>query len=466
MPFDTLNPLAPINIDAIISSNKLLEKAAAEGRDNFPSPEETVSIGDERLVDQIFKEMTTHYFDEASDIVLSRDKYISQGINEAMNAVNACHLLPDQFKHELSRELSQNRATIDVEFQRFKTAKTALRNFREKNGLLERNVVPLTKARIAFKIALLLLIITLEGAINAGLFATNMDGGLLSGFGIALLASALNAGVSFAFGLFLIPYINHKNALLKLGGWIAFACWIAITVVIAFAIAHYRDALQAGDTFEATKVAWTTFSEAPFTLTDFLSWLLWALTLFMGSCAAADGYTFRDPYPGYSKENTKYEEAKKRWDLFLARLQTGFGNLRQKYLKQIDELVAKASNEIISIKDNAQVKQKTLLEFDNACDNAVTTAQTLLQRMRSANVKERTEPAPAFYRDDRTFIFDTKINTSSLEEDNSRIKEVEEQVKATALKAPELHQKILKMNVNLDADQQAELLHALSETNA
>ena len=97
MPFDTLNPLAPINIDAIISSNKLLEKAAAEGRDNFPSPEETVSIGDERLVDQIFKEMTTHYFDEASDIVLSRDKYISQGINEAMNAVNACHLLPDQF---------------------------------------------------------------------------------------------------------------------------------------------------------------------------------------------------------------------------------------------------------------------------------------------------------------------------------------------------------------------------------
>ena len=179
------------------------------------------------------------------------------------------------------------------------------------SAIFARNVVPLTKARIAFKIALLLLIITLEGAINAGLFATNMDGGLLSGFGIALLASALNAGVSFAFGLFLIPYINHKNALLKLGGWIAFACWIAITVVIAFAIAHYRDALQAGDTFEATKVAWTTFSEAPFTLTDFLSWLLWALTLFMGSCAAADGYTFRDPYPGYSKENTKYEEAKK-----------------------------------------------------------------------------------------------------------------------------------------------------------
>ena len=111
-----------------------------------------------------------------------------------------------------------------------------------------------------------------------------------------------------------------------------------------------------------------------------------------------------------------------------------------------------------------------MLEFDNACDNAVTTAQTLLQRMRSANVKERTEPAPAFYRDDRTFIFDTKINTSSLEEDNSRIKEVEEQVKATALKAPKLHQKILKMNVKqlgiLDADQQAELLHALSETNA
>jgi hypothetical protein len=454
------DPLTPLNVDECIATYQLLDKAAEEGKRNYPAPSAQAPIGDERLVNQIFEEATSNFYKYASDVIAEKDSIFNKSATTARDDLEECLLLPEKFEQELSKAVSQNRATIDAEKAKFERASREFEIFQTKNNLLDRNAKKVTSAQRMLKFSLVCLCVVIEGVINAGLFATNLDGGWVAGLLQAMISSSINVLFSYICGYALIPYVNHVFLPKKIFGIFSVVFWACATFVIALAIAHYRDALQTEG--NAAVIAVQTMLENPLGLTDMISWLLFAVTLLMGTFAMFDGYTMRDPYPGYAEATEKMDKARHRWSLYFSAVQDGFNKLRETYLDKLKITKQKAANELANMKAVAQDKQQTLKRYELAIASAPTTCNTLIQRMRSANSKYRTQPEPKYFSEDPDFSFAKEIETPSADKDEQTIREVEEEYRRIEQKSPELALEMLNANKRqagvLDASKQKEMI--------
>ena len=464
--FDALsNPLSPIDVDNTDITNHLSERAAEEGRNNLPAPEETGLWGEEVDVEHIYQQTITGYYDYVDSNIQRSDDQINLGIAEAEKAVNAASLLPTQFEQKLSQEITANRADIDAAKEKFLTAKKQFEDFRAENRLTGRNVKEEPFAWTAVKVALLAFFVIIEGILNASFFSTSLESGLLGGFFQAAIASFVNISVAVFFGYLLFRQHNRVQMFPRILGWLSLFVWVVLAVVIAFGIAHYRDALEAGaalqsgpqvslvagydDLSEASEespavVALRTFIASPFTLHDMMSWLLLALTLVLGTLAFIDGYCFGDPYPGYGAEAKAFNKRKEEWNAFIAAIQADFDRCKQECLDGITQQIDLAVNAVASLYKTANDKRNLLIAYENAKQSAAVAATTLLHRMRTMNRKNRTAPAPLSYSKEHDFKYSKDIATSTFEEDTARIRDVEAKVVSLRDGSTQLKETILR----------------------
>jgi len=193
-----------------------------------------------------------------------------------------------------------------------------------------------------------------ETTVNGILFAGTSEQGLFGGWLEALVLAIANAGAAFLIGYFALPQLNRRSFAAKAGACVFVLAGIAAIFAINLFGAHYRDfrerafndaiatsrpttksaapagavrqglaalpARSANETKDAALPASGTKSteadalrrlvENPFRIEGFSSLFLLIIGLCAALIAAADGYKFDDPIPGYGRRHRSYRRAR------------------------------------------------------------------------------------------------------------------------------------------------------------
>lgn len=223
-------------------------------------------------------------------------------------------------------------------------------------------------------IGVLSVLILVEACLNGVLFAESSDRGLFGGWLEAMVLAITNVGVAFLVGLIVLPQLNRRGILAKAGALVLTLFGAAALVAVNLFGAHYRDFKTATARLEiaaripdaprretstpfagqktvaaeasAVKAHQPAIAEAgtrrsapqeeknkrsemealrkvfqtPFELESFTSLFLLIIGLCAATIAAADGYKFDDPFPGYGKRHRRYAEARSRTAAALGRV--------------------------------------------------------------------------------------------------------------------------------------------------
>ncbi len=212
---------------------------------------------------------------------------------------------------------------------------------------------------------ILSILVLVEACINGVLFAETSDRGLFGGWLEAMALAITNVGVAFLVGSIILPQLNRRSLPAKAAGGLLALAGLAALVAVNLFGAHYRDfkataakaelAAQAvaaprretsapiigqkpasetpgfkappppfpSAAAEAAKRALAEEKgkrsemealrkvfQAPFEIESFTSLFLLIIGLCAATVAAADGYKFDDPCPGYGKRHRRYAEAR------------------------------------------------------------------------------------------------------------------------------------------------------------
>lgn len=392
------NGLFPVIVPEEIDNACHIKKTAQdEGSKELPLTEQISPSGTgEQAIDTEIQRVVTGYHSTALSRVAHLDNFIDSEKTKAQQAASSVRLLPREFNQEISSYIARNQ----IEYQQLKeslcTTRDEYERFRKENNLNRTANIrsPLEKGA---SISIALALIFVEALVNSSLFATNLEGGLIAGFTYASIASILNVMPAFLLGYFSIRNINHvSNKWKGYVGIVFLAFWI---MLIAFSVAHFREALQSVEIELATRQALDSLTTSPFGLIEIQSWMLLAVTFGFALFAAIDGYHFDDPYPGFSAIEIKYLNIKGDWAFCLEERRTYFADLQQRFVKKISETVAFCDSNLVSIEKALQEKMGCLYAYDSALRSADKAYQTLVSLFRSENRKYRTTPAPKYFMD-------------------------------------------------------------------
>ncbi|MBJ7533695.1 hypothetical protein JDN40_06225 [Rhodomicrobium vannielii ATCC 17100] len=200
-------------------------------------------------------------------------------------------------------------------------------------------------------------LILTEAVVNGVLFAGTSEQGLFGGWLEALVLAIANAGAAFLIGYFALPQLNRRSFVARAGAGVFVLAGVAAIFAINLFGAHYRDyrerafadsmtrveasrpppkaaaplgtakqtlvalpakpitetkeaALPPAGSKSAEADALRRLVENPFRIEGFSSVFLLVIGLCAAFIAAADGYKFDDPIPGYGRRHRSYRQAR------------------------------------------------------------------------------------------------------------------------------------------------------------
>lgn len=390
-----------ISPESVAETLNLLDEAKQLGDKNLPASDQSTRFGTaEMKIDTEIQRVVTGYHDRAIHRVETLDENINSELRNTSEEVRKFYALPNQFEQDVADALSDSSEEFNILKQRASQAREEYEAFRKENNL-QRSAEIKSRPWQFFKFFFVVLIVVFEGLVNAALFATNMEGGLLQGFLIAMASSAVNVVLAAFIGYFGVRFINHARRFWL--GWLSLLLVIAEVITVGFLIGHYRDALQlASETDGAISPGILTlqnFTSAPFELADLYSWLLLFLTFLFGFLGCLDGYKFDDPYPGYSKVYKKYRAAAEDFSEFLRVRYEKVLDIKDFYMDLIDKKVVVCNNGLILVDSKMHEKELMLKAYGEALRSADKAFQTLVSLFRSENTKFRQSPAPKYFQE-------------------------------------------------------------------
>lgn len=252
-------------------------------------------------------------------------------------------------------------------------------------------------------ILLALILIVGEAGMNSYLFSKGNEFGLLGGGIAALLFSLVNVAASVLLGYF-AHNANHRNLFWKLLGIGCIVIWIAFALIINLAIAHFRDALEAGATWtSAAEGAVDALFVAPSDLSTIESWLLMAIGILISVLSFSKGWFTDDPYPEYGSIDRAMEDARAEYDGRVQEALDELQGIRDTAIGEFtetNELVKEAVREAVDALYGHTNLSQHLGAFLDQCDLS---AAQLLAIYRDANRQARIEPAPRTFNERHSF---------------------------------------------------------------
>ena len=373
-----------IDIAELSASLKLKEQARRLGSNSIPSSDAQSLTGPEAAIVQKIETYRQGYFDwaVARMNLLNTDLgklHVTSNVNRALNA-------DKEFKRLAETTLSERDADLRALAASARTSQEELGKFRSTHGI-EREARWPSNTKSFMMYSLALVVIVIEGLLNAGFFAHGLDSGLLGGFLTAMASAFVNVSVAFALGKFVICYVHHRNLGIKLFGILATVVALALIVTIGFGIAHYRDALTS-ETAEPAKAAYEAL-RGGLLPRDIMSWGLFALSCFFGLVALFDGYKTDDPYPGYGRISRRTMEVVEDYDAELFHLREELTELKQEALARLDKALKDAQATLAVYETRIDDKDAASLRLETALQDANHSLAALLSEFRTENELHR-----------------------------------------------------------------------------
>ena len=370
--------------------------AKLQARDNKPP-------SDSQHFDANEQKITTFFADKLSTVKQEIYKKVASYDHMAMRVSDITTILAEA--KYASEEFMQNITTFqegakqrikDVKHE-YGVRKNDLDKFKHKNHITREASYPNSKI---LYIGIIMLILLSETSLNAYFFAKGNELGLIGGAAQALIISLINIVFAFFMGGYLVKKLNlvKKTPVLKYGALSALIIGFVAIVFFNLLVGHLR--VQLGIDPDAAYVnAIVTFTQNPFSLNEFDSIILVLVGLLSFLIAFTDFYKMDDEYPQYGELDRKYQDAL-----------MDFSELKEELLHEIESSSSSILNKLETRQMTAKVIMQELMEvpifrqklqdhFKEYYHYLNNTYNAMLNLYREINNDNRTDEAPAYFRD-------------------------------------------------------------------
>jgi hypothetical protein len=383
---------AELDLNALIRNLQLKEDGAQRGKDNQPNGVQTgFDSVEARIATTIQSELSIAHerfarhmraYGERQATLQVHGKFAQLETQAAATRADfAAHVgTGKDLIWKLARDVERRNKELDA--------------FRSENKLRREPQMPESKLLYWGVISILVLI---ESLLNGQLLARGVELGILGGITQALIIAILNVGFGYTAGRYLFTNVNHAHTRRKIGGYASIILWMFIAFAFNLLVAHYRAALGGTNPSEAEKVAISTFTSAPFSISEISGWLLFFLGCSFSLIAAVDGWNMDDPYPGYGHLAQRFDLSLEDYTSQKQELLWGLEEIKNSAIKKIDDLILevdKGATQYRNIKANETrlIEQfNTYVQYLQRCGNE------LLSVYQQANVAARSTPAPEHF---------------------------------------------------------------------
>lgn len=252
------------------------------------------------------------------------------------------------------------------------------------------------RAESFYRYAVLVLLVVIEGALNAVFFAQGISTGLVGGFVYAASLALVNVACAYGYGRWLLPNLNHRHPARKVLGLLALPAALATALLLGLLIAHFRDALGS-NAEDAPRLAIASLRQAPFGLREVHSWALFGVSLLFALVALADSYRLDDPYPGYGALHRRQRLALDDYALELEESRSGLQMLKEQTLAELERDLAEAKATLYGLHESIERKAATEARLRHAVADVDNCLNALLGSFRDLNRLHRQTPAPAYF---------------------------------------------------------------------
>ncbi len=386
-------PFVPVDIDGLARKWKLRDQGEADGRLDLPAPDATALSAAEQKIqvrmtaerDRLAGELIVHL--NAQNEALARldtPMDIAGLRKDCAHAVSQLEQTHVAWKAEIPRLLRRAREA-QAEYCSFRSRHRLDRPARE-------------PGHRGLALALLVLCVVLESALNGFFFAQGSDTGLIGGVAVALSISVVNVlllGMVLGFGP--ARWVHRRNWLLRGAGILILLAGGVLLIVLNAFVGHYRDAFERlGDSVQLDAV-WAHLGGHPFDLARLESWLLFLLGLGFAGIGFVKGYHLDDPYPGYGAVARRWQAAEHEY--LVNR------NLRLEEATAVrDHAIRDIATAIESLRGAAMQREQALgqrarwlADFAAHEEHLAGAANQLLSIWREANRRHRTQPSPKYF---------------------------------------------------------------------
>jgi hypothetical protein len=403
---------------------RLVEEGKRLGEAGLPAPDAKTLSGPEAAIVQRVEKARQDYVDWA----VLRLNVLCQdlGKRNVTQAVNRARQADKEFERKASAALSEQEGMLRRLGETARRLKGELEDFQARHRIAREPNFPSTSGQY-LRVAILVLLVVVEGMANAGFFSQGLSTGLLGGFATAGVLATLNVVTAFAFGKFTVRYWNHTSIGWRLLGFGCFFLAVAAMTCIGLGIAHYRDGLTS-ESANAAKTALQTLRASPFELRDAFSWALFGISIVFGFASLFEGLYSDDLYPGYGPIARRAQVAIDDHEDEMATMRSTLEELKDEELKAFDRTLQESQAAVAAFQSLIEDKKAAGYRLSTALRDADNSLAALLGKFRTENELHRGGVARPGYFDDKPELlalrlpdFDTTADDVSLKQQSELV---------------------------------------------
>ncbi|MGJ4940633.1 hypothetical protein ACQR1W_08690 [Bradyrhizobium sp. HKCCYLS1011] len=406
--------LKPIDVDEIARRMDLARLSSDRGRQELPPSD---SPGLDSIEQQITQTLEGEWAWHGAELINNLRAYAARLIAVSVSTELAnLRLGAKNTLAQLRNAHHRAEAELGPLGERFVAYRNELRDFQEANRL-KRTARPPSNRYTT--LGLLVLLVGAEAGLNGLFFAKGSSFGLVGGIGTALGISFVNIVTSFSVGLLPLRWVNHRNIVVKLFGFLLAVGVIAGLVFLHGFAAHYRDATALVGEDRAFAAARETLLASPFMLADLNSFYLFGLGLVLSALAIWKGYTFDDPYPRYGAHWRRAEHAREDYSDEHAVLFDDLEEIKEKTVAELDAGIRRIPlfpQQAANVRAQREAELRSFQAYETAVEAAV---NRLLAMYRDVNRAQRQSPTPKYFSTQwklpRSFLRDAAVLTEIAE---------------------------------------------------
>lgn len=412
----TLQRFPNIDVDTVAKRLRLAGRGGDDGKNGLPGADRKTPTRAEldaiAEVETLRKEVLNNFDDEL--------RTYKGRVSEARSDTSNIKLKIADAANGLERLEGDYRNRLETSLIRVKESQQKLEAFRSRHGVIG---PPAARSNVILTVFFVMFMLLLESILNAQFFAKRNELGLIGGVLQAGMISAINVIIGYLAGV----YARHKNLKgfsSKFLGIFSILGWLAVALTFNFAVAHFRDALEANSWNDALKIAISTLAAEPFELASLDSWMLFLIGFIVTLSSFLKGYYAADPLPNY---NDLWESVERSIDEYA----DSYGEAHEMMDKEFKILVQDLRSEVDTRRANLRSAVDALDSRGAMLDGlrvflrtSNMAANQLIAVYREANLSSRSEPAPEYFND--TFSFgDADVTDRTLENLNVGFVEIE-----------------------------------------
>ena len=227
-----------------------------------------------------------------------------------------------------------------------------------------------------------------ESIANSIFLARGLPEGILGAFTIAFAISLANLIPPFlGFGP-CSRNLSHVRRARRVRAGLATVFYVALAVILNLGVAHYREVSGALGSDAGIEVV-RRMTEAPLSLQDAESWLLFVIGIILSIIAFFDGWKLDDAYPGYGKLDRIMRKAREEYLVERNDIADELAGIRAEALDKVRGIAADTRKQPQERKRIALKCRRLCDAFERHVDDVQEVGSTLINEYREANRRAR-----------------------------------------------------------------------------